>query len=282
MPGKIVDIHPHIVSPDTQRYPATPVGGIRSKWSIERPATFERLVASMDEAEIAKAAIVHASTVYGFNNDYLADAIAGQGARFTGVFSVDLLAEDAPQKMRYWYSKNLTGMRIYFGNINVATDRRLDDPRSFPAWECAQDLGISVCISRYTAKQDELLAMVRRYPKLKLVIDCPMAPIEEGPPYAGSAQLFDLGQYESVYLKVHTNIIRASRRGNATPESFFLRLVAAFGASRIAWGSNFPASKGTLAEIVNEAKSALAVLSLSDQEWIFHRTAISLYPALAD
>jgi hypothetical protein len=34
--------------------------------------------------------------------------------------------------------------------------------------------------------------------------------------------------------------------------------------------------------MVNEAKSALAVLPEQDQEWIFARTAQSLYPSPAD
>jgi len=33
MPTRIVDIHPHIISPDTRRYPITPLGGKRSGWS---------------------------------------------------------------------------------------------------------------------------------------------------------------------------------------------------------------------------------------------------------
>jgi L-fuconolactonase len=83
MPTKVFDIHPHIISPDTQRYPVTPLGGKRSTWSIERPITFEQLVASMDEAGVDKAAIVHSSTVYGYNDDYLADVIAAHGRRRT-------------------------------------------------------------------------------------------------------------------------------------------------------------------------------------------------------
>ena len=55
-----------------------------------------------------------------------------------------------------------------------------------------------------------------------------------------------------------------------------------FGASRIAWGSNYPASEGTLAKLVTEAKKALAALPQQDQEWILCRTAQALYPALAD
>ena len=64
--------------------------------------------------------------------------------------------------------------------------------------------------------------------------------------------------------------------------SFFPMLVKAIPANRIAWGSNYPASKGQLKEMVDEAKSALSCLSQNDQDWIFAKTAQSLYPALAD
>jgi len=58
-------------------------------------------------------------------------------------------------------------------------------------------------------------------------------------------------------------------------------VVAEFGASRIAWGSNFPASEGSLPGLLAEARSALAALPQRDRDWIFFRTAQSLYPALA-
>jgi predicted TIM-barrel fold metal-dependent hydrolase len=58
--------------------------------------------------------------------------------------------------------------------------------------------------------------------------------------------------------------------------------VKKFGASRIAWGSNYPSAQGTLKEMVSEATSALASLPEQDREWILCRTAQSLYPALAD
>src|SRR5581483_831038 len=58
----IIDIHPHIVSPDTKRYPLAPLGGKQSAWSSERPTTYQQLLQAMDEAGVAKAAIVHSST----------------------------------------------------------------------------------------------------------------------------------------------------------------------------------------------------------------------------
>ena len=78
------------------------------------------------------------------------------------------------------------------------------------------------------------------------------------------------------------NNVRFSREGGATPETFFPKLVQEIPSNRIAWGSNCPASAGTLPQMVAEAKAALACLSQSDQDWIFAKTAQKLYPALAD
>src|SRR5437868_3835746 len=142
MPTKIVDIHPHIVSHDSVRYPVTPIGGTRSEWSKERSVTMEELIAAMDEAGVDKAAIVHSSTTYGFNNDYVVDAVAAYPKRFTGVFSVNVTEADAPERMRYWYRKGMTGMRIYVrGSTMKEAWLALDDPVTFPAWNCAAQLG---------------------------------------------------------------------------------------------------------------------------------------------
>ena len=72
------------------------------------------------------------------------------------------------------------------------------------------------------------------------------------------------------------------REGKATPESFFKKLVDEFGASRLAWGSNYPSSPGPLSKLLATARESLAAVPAKDQEWIFARTAQSIYPALAD
>lgn len=71
--SRYVDIHPHVISDDETRYPPSPLFGKRSEWSQERPSTVETLIESMDAAGVAKAAVVHSSTTYGFNNDYVVD-----------------------------------------------------------------------------------------------------------------------------------------------------------------------------------------------------------------
>ncbi|WP_198683671.1 amidohydrolase family protein [Peristeroidobacter agariperforans] len=54
-----------------------------------------------------------------------------------------------------------------------------------------------------------------------------------------------------------------------------------FGANRLAWGSNFPASEGKLSSNLEVAKKCLASVSEQEREWIFAKTAQVLYPALA-
>ena len=85
----VIDIHPHIVSPDIKRYPLAPLGGTQSTWSSERPTTYEMLLKEMDAAGVEKAAIVHSSTAYGHDNSYVADAVAAVPSRFTGVYSIE-------------------------------------------------------------------------------------------------------------------------------------------------------------------------------------------------
>ena len=47
------------------------------------------------EAGVDKAILVQASSAYAFDNSYVADAVAAHPERFTGVFSVDVVAPDA-------------------------------------------------------------------------------------------------------------------------------------------------------------------------------------------
>lgn len=279
-----IDIHPHVIAADVKRYPLAPLGGNQSDWSRERPVSFEQMIAAMDQAGISKSALVQASTCYGYDNSYLAEAVASHPERFIGVFSVNVLLPDAARRIAEWRAKGLSGLRIFIaGHTVAAKDARLDDPRSFAAWEAAEEAGMVVCVQMRSEGLPQLGALLERFPKVRIVLDHMARPaLEDGPPYAAASALFSLARQENLFLKLTTHNVRESRRGKATPESFFSRVVTEFGASRIAWGSNYPASEGTLAGLLAEARSALASLSEANRDWIFFRTAQSLYPELAD
>jgi L-fuconolactonase len=279
-----IDIHPHVIASDTDRYPLAPLGGHQSDWSRTRPVTAEQMISAMDDAGVQKSAIVQASTCYGHDNSYVAAAVAAHPERFTGVFSVDVLAPDAPEHMRDWLSRGLTGMRLFtFGSTMSEQANWLDDPKSYPAWTCASELGLSICLQMSAKAIPQAVSMARQFPNVRIILDhCARPSLEDGPPYHAAASLFDLSRYANVYLKLTPRIFAESRRGKAAPDSFFPRLVAEFGAARLAWGSNYPSSEGKLPELLNEARKSLACLPQADQDWIFAKTAQDLYPALKD
>ena len=278
----VIDIHPHIIASDTKRYPLAPLGGHQSDWSRTRPVTTEQMIAAMDQAGVAKAAIVQASTCYGHENSYVADAVAAHPDRFTGVFSVDVLAPDAPERMRHWVGKKLTGLRLFtIGSTMPDQASWLDDPKSFPAWQCAGELGLSICLQMSAKAFPQMIRMIERFPKVRVILDHMGRPaLDDGPPYALAESLFALAKYPNVFLKLTQRNFTESRKGKATPETFFPKLVSTFGASRIAWGSNYPSSEGSLSDLLALATSSLKGLPASDQDWIFAKTAQSLYPAL--
>jgi L-fuconolactonase len=279
----VIDIHPHVISIDTVRYPRTPLGGHQSTWSHDRPVGVEQLIVEQDRAGVRKAALVQASTCYGHDNSYVADAVAAHPERFAGVFSCDILAEDACDTIAHWMSRGLTGMRLFTtGSTMPGQAGWLDDPRSFPAWGMAADKGLPVCLQMTAQGIPPIVRVLDRFPTLRVILDHLARPVQEdGPPYAAADSLWGLAKYPNVYLKVTERNLVGARAGKATPESFFGRLVADFGASRIAWGSNYPASEKPLADLVALAQETLAFLPERDREWIFSRTAQALYPTLA-
>ena len=280
----VIDIHPHIIAVDTHRYPRAPLGGHQSAWSEKRPVSVEQLIVEQDRAGIRKAALVQASTCYGHDNSYVADAVAAYPERFTGVFSCDILALDACETMAQWMARGLTGLRLFTtGSTMPGQAGWLDDPRSFPAWRKAEETGLPVCLQMTAEGIPQLEKVLQRFPGLRVVLDHLARPVQhDGPPYKAADSLWGLAGFPGVYVKVTERNFVGATAGRATPETFFGRLVSAFGASRIAWGSNFPASERTLPELLALAQDALRFLTETDREWIFSRTAQTLYPALAN
>lgn len=282
MASPIIDIHPHVISDDEGRYPPAPLFGKRSDWSQERPSTVETLIAQMDAAGVDKAAVVHSSTTYGFDNSYVVDACNAYPDRLLAVGSVDVLAPDAGDTIRSWVGKGLGGLRVFTGGSTKEFDpSELDDPRAWPAWELLGDLGLTMSIQTGPVGLTAVTALATRFPNVPIILDHLGRPdVTDGPPYEAAQSLFELAAIPSIYLKLTPRIMGDSVKGAATPDTLFPRLAEAFGARRMAWGSNYPTSPGTLAQIRATAEERLACLPAADRDWIFGGTALSLYPQL--
>ncbi len=284
MASKVVDIHPHVIADDPAKYPLDPLFGVQSGWSKERPVPIAGLIAAMDDAGVDKAAIVQASTCFGFDNSYVADSIAKHPGRLTGVGSIDLLASDNVLKFRAWNARGITGLRMFMGGSTAAFDTSaMDDPRVFPVWEALADAGLSMCLQTSVEGLIQVAGLAKRFPKVNIILDhFAWSDLTDGPEYKKSAPLFAMANFENVHLKLTPLVFAQMRKGTANAETFFPKLVKAFGASRVAWGSNFPATAGALKDNLANARATLACLSGDDRAWIFAKTAQKLYPALAD
>ena len=283
MGHEIVDIHPHILSADTRKYPSVPIRGKQSQWSKERPQNLETLVLEMDGAGVTKAAIVQASTFYGFDNSYLADSIATDPKRFTGVCTIDVLAPDAVAVLQGWIERGMSGLRLFTGGSSHAADTNLlTDSRSFPIWEYCSDQSVPVCVQTAPEGLPQVRILLEKFTEVKVILDHVARPtLDDGPPYRAAQSLFDLAIYPNLYLKITPRTFALAKAGKSTAEAFFHQLVKTFSSNRIAYGSNLPASEGPMLRLIAEARHGLACLPVPDQINILSGTAKTLYPVLA-
>jgi L-fuconolactonase len=279
----IVDLHSHVIADDHARFPLAPMGGQQSEWSRDRPVSAAGMCQAMQEAGVAKSVLVQASTCYGHDNAYVLESVKALPAQFVGVYSVDLLAPDALARIQHWQQAGLHGLRVFIaGHTTADHSVRLDDPRAFPAWAYISEHGIPICVQLRANGLPQLETLLTRFPQATVMLDHFARPaLEDGAPYPQAKALFALARHRNLHFKLTTHNVRESKLGQATQASFCRAVVDCFGAQRIAWGSNFPASPGTLAQHLQEAMQATAALSLQEQAWIYSRTAHALYPALA-
>jgi len=278
----IVDMHSHVIADDPLRFPLAPMGGKQSDWSRERPVNAAGMCQAMDAAGVAKSVLVQASTCYGHDNGYVVESVRAHPDRFIGVFSVDTLAADAIARIQHWTASGLSGLRVFIAGHTAADHSvRLDDPRGFPVWDYISEQKISICVQLRADGLPQLETLLRQFPKATVLLDHFARPLlEDGPPYRQAASLLNLARYPNLHFKLTTHNVREAKQGLATQASFCRAVVNAFGAQRIAWGSNFPASAGSLQQLLHEALEATASLTADEQAWIYSRTAHSLYPAL--
>lgn len=280
----IIDTHCHIISDDQVRYPRAPIGGKQSGWASTRPVTADGMVERMDHAGITQAVLVQATTAYGYDNSYVLDSRARWPGRFVAVGTVDPLRADAADNLESVTGRGgLAGVRLFTSGSTVPVQGEwFAAEETYPFWEKATELGVTVCLQmRLGAATDQLHALLRRFTSVRVLLDHLGYPdIAASPTGAGQA-VAELAVHPGLHLKLtHRNLERLEEVGEKAV-GFLDPVLGAFGAGRIAWGSNLPAAEQTLPELVALARKVLADVSEQDRREIFAGTARRLYPGLA-
>jgi len=278
----LIDSHLHAIASDTVKYPKNPIGGHQSEWSQKRPVNAEGVIKALDGAGIAKAVVVQASTMYGHDNRYVVDAVRAYPERLVGVYSIDALAADAVTQIDHWEAQGLHGFRLFTtGTTMPGQSDWLGHTDSYPAWAHAEKKRIPVCLQMTMQGLPTLCTLLEHFPKARVLLDhCARPDLDDGAPYKAAQALFDMAQFDGVHLKLTNRTLAAAAQGQSNPTAFLEKLVATFGAERIAWGSNFPAAEGSLNELVATARDVLSSLPKQQQAMIFGGTVERLYPAL--
>ena len=275
----IVDTHVHVVSDDQQKYPRQVASGPLGEWVCDMSA--DTLLSLNAQAGIDRTVLVQAWSAYKYDNRYTADCAAAHPGRFAAVSILDPLHAAAPDDLSYWVrERGMCGLRLF--STPETGGAWLDDPRTFPVWERADSLGIPICIMAMFDQIPRVRSILQRFPHVTVALDHLSVPrLSAGPPYDSVQPLFDLVRFPKLYLKFSSVTLYAAARGRSTPGEFFRCLLDSFGAARMMWGSNFPATNDRgLKDQYELARNELSFASEADQRLLFGETALGLWPAL--
>ncbi|MFC9359470.1 amidohydrolase family protein [Rhodococcus sp. NPDC057014] len=276
-----VDTHTHIISPDTDAYPADPLGGHRSTWSQERPTDIDGLLRAADAADVDHLVVVQASTVYGFDNSYVADQLSRHPDRLSGVCSVDFLSPKVVDDLHHWIDeRGFSGVRIRAADGTTAVPtpgRGLDDERMAPVWQFLSDRRVPVCIQMHAQHAPILAGLLQQYPGLTAILDHAGRPQLDSAPYPSVDGVPRLSETGRVFVKITPPAVLRAQRESGSAAPLVRTLIDEFGAAHVMWGSNFPASAGSLSDLADLIREQLPSLDTSDLESIAGGTAGRLY-----
>lgn len=276
----LVDTHVHVIAADRTRYPLTPFGGRLGEWVEEHPVTAEELLAAMDGAGVARAVLVAAGSAYGVNNDYAADSAAARPDRFVSACIIDMTAADAADRLEYWVrERGMRGLRLFTTPDPAAP--WLDAPSSYPVWRRAEALGITLSVQAGPSHLARIRSMAERFPGVRVALDH-LGNAVRGDRAELPEALLALAELPNIYLKWSSVNLDAVAQAGVPFQAVLEPLLERFGAGRLPWGSNYPATYHTAYEgLVRAGLGAAAFVAEADRVLLFGGAALRLYPELA-
>ena len=270
----LVDSHTHVVSADRDAFPLSPAA-LPGSWYLEAPCSAEDLLREMDATGIDRAVLVQPMGAYSFDNRYAAAGAAAHPGRFVTACCVDPYGESPAETLGRWLDHpNVGGVRFFA----LSRERSwLSDPDTFVLWEQAAASGAHIVLTVFENQTDEVASLLERFPDAAVSLDhCGFCDVARPEP------LLTLARFENLHLKVTTNVIDSATAGEGTARRFVKRLVDAFGAERLMWGSDYSQTHDRpYAELVETGIEAFSGLRSAEQEAVLGGTALRLWPCLA-
>ena len=248
---RYIDSHSHVWTPEVTSFPAAngvKVGDHDAGWTVES-WTGERLLQAAAPSGVGRVVLISHGMIYGYDNTYMLDCARQHPGKFRIVGAIDdrRPPEEVAATMRSLLQQGVTGFRLSPGELGKPFGRTRDDWLSTEGmqtmWKTAAETRQAMCgLVNVGAALDAFERMVAAYPETVAVIDhFSRIGVEGSAPEQSIERLCELARYPNLYVKVSAFYAL----GQATPPyrdmlPFVRRLVEAFGARRLMWGSDCP------------------------------------------
>jgi L-fuconolactonase len=251
--------------------------------SLDWYEPIETLLYEMDSNGVDHAVLVQINGQ--FDNAYQFECVRRYPGRFANVVLVDTDRPDAPQQLEQLAERGASGVRL-----RPTTRSPGDDPLAI--WRTADQLGLTVSCGGDGAgfASAEFAETIQALPALRVVIEH-LGSVSrrdlDDVQQARRRAVFGLARFPNTCIKV-TGLGEFSERAMPVPGGFpFVQPIpplleeayAAFGPSRMMWGSDFPpvAGREGYRLALNLTRDQFAAKSEADREQIFGQTALAVF-----
>ncbi len=241
----------------------------------------EPLLFMMNSYGVDKAALVQLGGQT--DNRYVIECARRFPGRFSPGIAIDTERNDAPDILKQLVKEGAEGIRL-----RATTRSPGKDPLAI--WHTCAELRLPVSCGAKAEEDftsDEFHKLVKALPDVPIILEhLGHVRPDEAPPYTTFRKMLTLAKYPNIYVKIgglceivkRPNIFRQPLLTNIPP---FIRMAyEAFGPSRMMWSSNYPPcshAEGYENTIRYVGEHLANFCSEEDKQWIFGKTALSLY-----
>ena len=279
----MIDSHAHLIADDPARFPPAPPSGELKPGELDDPMTPERLLGEMDKNGVARAVLVQRASIYGFDNRYVCASAARYPDRLAAVCAIDATAPHGGEAVRRWVGEyGAAGIRL-MELIKGSDLSWLASPHANEVWAAAHALRIPVCVHFFpwnrTKGLSALKEILQAFPDQTVVVDhfSNMNVRSGAPDYGVDALLTDVAAFPGVHTKFTTVPLGRLDEAGVDAAPIVERVVKAFGAKRVMWGSDITQSPGSYSYMVELAHRAVATLAEADRHQIFEDSVKAVY-----
>lgn len=274
----VIDTHMHVWSLDTARYPLNPPEpNVRPQ---TEDGSAERYLEEMKAHGVERAVLVQIRQ-YGWDNRYIAECVRRYPRWFVGHGLIDPHdPNNAAVLEREMRENGLSGMRL--SPIYQPREQWLNAPANYPLWKKAEELGAVFNVFIAPAQIPQLEDMVRRFPRVKVVVDHLGRPeIIARPPWVENDSLLRLARYPNVWVKF-SELYTASK-SKVYPyrdvQPFGRRVYETFGPRRLLFGTGMVGKTRPipLADELRLIREEIPYFTDRDKEWILGRNALAIW-----